>query len=257
MDPNFVEDHWDELPNLKRLRQSGGLERLATTTPPQSPVAWSSFITGMDPAQDGIFDFVHRDPATLQPLSSMAGIIEPAHHLGVGPYELPLSKARVRSFRRGRAFWEILSEHDIPVTVMRMPANYPPVNVGHALAGMGVPDLQGTFGAFTYYTDDPLQQPGDVSGGRILGVTVNGGRVVLPIEGPPNTLRRDGRPAKLDLIADVDSEAPIMRCRIQDQQFIVQQGEWSPWIHVRFPLIRGLASVAGIFRLYVRELHPG
>src|SRR5690348_16928636 len=68
MDPRFVEAHWNELPNLRRLRQSGGLERLATTTPPQSPVAWSSFITGMDPAQDGIFDFVHRDPATLQPL---------------------------------------------------------------------------------------------------------------------------------------------------------------------------------------------
>src|SRR5258708_2823766 len=136
MDPRFVEEHWDELPNFKRLRQSGGLERLATTTPPQSPVAWSSFITGMDPAQDGIFDFVHRNPATLQPLSSMAGIIEPAHHLGVGPYELPLSQAHVRSFRRGKAFWEILTEHDIPVTVMRMPANYPPVNGGHALAGM-------------------------------------------------------------------------------------------------------------------------
>jgi predicted AlkP superfamily phosphohydrolase/phosphomutase len=65
MDPGFVEEHWNELPNLRRLRESGGLERLATTTPPQSPVAWSSFITGMDPAQDGIFDFVHRDPATL------------------------------------------------------------------------------------------------------------------------------------------------------------------------------------------------
>jgi hypothetical protein len=115
----------------------------------------------------------------------------------------------------------------------------------------------GTFGTFTYYTDDPLQQPGDVSGGRILSVTVNGGRALLPIEGPPNTLRRDGRPAMLDLKADIDAEAPVMRCRIQEQQFIVRQGEWSPWIHVRFPLIRGLASVAAIFRLYVRELHPG
>jgi hypothetical protein len=34
MDPRFVEEHWDELPNLKRLRQSGGLKRFATTTPP-------------------------------------------------------------------------------------------------------------------------------------------------------------------------------------------------------------------------------
>ena len=38
-----------------------------------------------------------------------------------------------------------------------MPANYPPVtNAGEQLAGMGTPDLEGTFGTFTFYTDDPL-----------------------------------------------------------------------------------------------------
>ena len=67
MDPNFVAQHWNELPNLTRLRNKGGLTRLATTTPPQSPVAWSTFITGTDPAQHGLFDFVHRDPVTLRP----------------------------------------------------------------------------------------------------------------------------------------------------------------------------------------------
>ncbi len=257
MDPGFLERHWNELPNLKRLRELGGLERLATTTPPQSPVAWSSFITGTDPAQNGIFDFVHRDPATMQPLSSMAEILAPAHYLDVGPYQLPLSKARVRSFRRGKTFWEILDQHGIPVTVVRMPTNYPPVNDGQALAGMGVPDLQGTFGTFTYYTDDPLQTPGDVSGGRIIRVRVNNGRAVLPVEGPANTLRRDRRPAKLDLVADIDPDTPLARFRIGQQQFIMRQGEWSQWVHVRFQLIRGLASIAGMFRLYARELHPG
>lgn len=257
MDPGFVERHWSELPNLKRLSERGGLERLATTTPPQSPVAWSSFITGTDPAQDGIFDFVHRDPATMQPLSSMAEVLAPAHHFDIGPYELPLSKARVRSFRRGRAFWEILDQHGIPVTVIRMPTNYPPVKNGQALAGMGTPDLQGTFGTFTYYTDDPLQPAGEVSGGSIVAVRVNNGRVLLPIEGPANTLRRDRRPAKLELVGDIDPDAPLMRFRVGGQQVIVRQGEWSPWIHVRFRLIGGLASVAGMFRLYAHELHPG
>ncbi|MBV9301056.1 MAG: alkaline phosphatase family protein [Acidobacteriaceae bacterium] len=257
MDPGFVERHWSDLPNLKRLRERGGLVRLATTTPPQSPVAWSSFITGTDPAQDGIFDFVHRDPSTMQPLSSMAEVLPPAHHLIVGPYDLPLSKARVRSMRRGRTFWEILDQHGIPVTVIRIPANYPPVNKGQALAGMGTPDLQGTFGTFTYYTDDPLQHSGDVSGGRIIAVAVNNGRALLPIEGPPNTLRRDRRPENLELIVDIDPDVPVMHCRIGEQQFIVREGEWSPWVRVQFTLVRGLASVAGMFRLYARELHPG
>ena len=64
MDPGFVERHWSDLPNLNQLRTEGSFQRLATTNPPQSPVAWSTFITGLDPADHGIFDFVHRDPAT-------------------------------------------------------------------------------------------------------------------------------------------------------------------------------------------------
>src|SRR3954452_4156595 len=43
MDPAFLEGHWDALPHLKQLRDSGDFQRLATTIPPQSPVAWSTF----------------------------------------------------------------------------------------------------------------------------------------------------------------------------------------------------------------------
>ena len=39
MDPNFVERHWDVLPNLAKLRSEGEFKRLETTMPPQSPVA--------------------------------------------------------------------------------------------------------------------------------------------------------------------------------------------------------------------------
>jgi predicted AlkP superfamily phosphohydrolase/phosphomutase len=256
MDPGFIERHWNDLPNLRRMRDRGGFSRLATSTPPQSPVAWSTFITGTDPEQHGIFDFVHRDASTMQPLSSMAETLDPAHQLTLGPYVLPLSKARVRSFRNGRAFWEILAEHDIPAAVIRMPTNYPPVEAGRALSGMGTPDLEGTFGTFTYYTDDPLETSRAVSGGRIVAIEAKQHRVVLPVEGPPNTLRRDRRPTRVDLIADVDPVAKAIRCRIGGQEFILREGEWSPWIRVHFELISGLAGTTGIFRLYARELTP-
>jgi predicted AlkP superfamily phosphohydrolase/phosphomutase len=257
MDPNFVERHWTDLPNLSRLRDSGGLTRLATTTPPQSPVAWATFITGTDPAEHGLFDFVHRDPATMQPISSMGETLEPEHELTIGPYLLPLSKARVRTFRVGQPFWEILAEHGIPATIVRIPTNYPPDSSGHELAGMGTPDVEGTFGTFTYYTDDPSVTPGDVSGGRIVQVGRANGRLVLPVAGPLNTLRRDHHSAGLQMIADVDPVQPVARFRIAGQQFILRQGEWSPWIRVRFPLIPHVAGVAAMFRLYARELQPG
>jgi predicted AlkP superfamily phosphohydrolase/phosphomutase len=257
MDPDFVARHWDALPNLKRLRDEGGLLPLATTTPPQSPVAWATFITGLDPAQHGLFDFVHRDPATLEPISSMAQTLPPAHRLEIGPYVLPLSGARVQSFRRGRTFWSILAEHGIPVSIMRMPTNYPPEQgTGEALAGMGTPDLEGTFGTFTYYTDDPGEKARGVSGGRIVPITVERGRAVLPVEGPPNVLRRGQRPTSADLVADIDPEAPLARFQAGGRQFILREGDWSPWVHVRFPLIAGVPGVSGMFRLYVRELHP-
>jgi predicted AlkP superfamily phosphohydrolase/phosphomutase len=188
----------------------------------------------------------------------MAEVIGPAHTFAIGPWLLPLSSARVRSFRQGRAFWQILSDAGIPVNVVRMPTNYPPVEkAGVALAGMGTPDLEGTFGTFTFYTDDPFEKGRDVSGGRIVPVTATNHRVVLPIEGPANTLRRDRRPAQLDMVANIDDEALAATFHVGERQFVLKQGEWSPWIHVRFPFMGGLAGASGMFRLYIQQLSPG
>src|SRR5580704_16811170 len=90
MDPNFVERHWDAMPNLDKLRRDGEFKRLETTMPPQSPVAWSTFITGMDPGGHGIFDFIHRNPQTLAPYSSIAQAAEGGRTISVGPYSLPI-----------------------------------------------------------------------------------------------------------------------------------------------------------------------
>src|ERR1700682_5655759 len=108
MDPGFVERHWDVLSNLRRLRDTGGFRRLKTTTPPQSPVAWSTFITGLDPAGHGIYDFVHRDPKTLMPYSSMDRTEPPRFQLPVGPWLVPISNAHVTSLRNGTPFWKLL-----------------------------------------------------------------------------------------------------------------------------------------------------
>lgn len=104
MDPKFLDNHWSSLPNLDALRKLGEFKRLATTVPPQSPVAWSTFITGLDPDGHGIYDFVHRNPETALPYSSMAETAEAGRTLKIGPYVLPLTKSTVRNLRKGRAF---------------------------------------------------------------------------------------------------------------------------------------------------------
>jgi predicted AlkP superfamily phosphohydrolase/phosphomutase len=256
MDPAFVEHHWAELPNLARLRDRGSFARLATTTPPQSPVAWSTFITGLDPAQHGIFDFVHRDPATLEPFLSMGETRPPRFTIPLGPYELPLTSPQVVSLRKGKAFWELLEENGIPATIIHMPVNYPPVKAGEALAGMGTPDLRGTQGTFAFYTDDPGVTEGPVPGGRILRTEVMDGHAELRVEGPPNSLRRDHRYAEVTLNVDIDPEQPFARLAAGDAIGIVREGEWSEWMPVDFALIPHLASVRGMFRVFARRLHP-
>ena len=256
MDPGFVERHWSSLPNLARLRDQGYFSRLGTTTPPQSPVAWSTFITGLEPAEHGIFDFVHRDPQTLQPFSSMSRTEEPPWTLPLGPYILPLSRSRVISLRHGTPFWQLLSEHSVPVTIMRMPTNYPPVAAGNALSGMGTPDLRGTLGMFSFYTDDPEELSRSVAGGRIIKVRIERGHVVLQVKGPPNALRKDHSFASADLIVDVDPDYPIARLQVGENFVIIRQGEWSEWMVADFSLIPHLSSVSGIFRVFAKQLHP-
>jgi predicted AlkP superfamily phosphohydrolase/phosphomutase len=256
MDPEFVERHWADLPNLARLRDRGSFARLATTTPPQSPVAWSTFITGLDPEGHGIFDFVHRDPSTKEPFLSMGETRAPRFTIPLGPFELPLTRPQVVSLRRGKAFWELIEEEGIPATILHMPVNYPPVHAGEAIAGMGTPDLRGTQGTFAYYTDDPGVEEASIPGGRILRTEVIDGHAELVVEGPPNSLRRDHRYAEVTLNVDIDPEQPFARLVAGDAVAIVREGEWSEWMPVEFALIPHLASVHGMFRVFARQLRP-
>jgi predicted AlkP superfamily phosphohydrolase/phosphomutase len=253
MDPEFVQRHWADLPNLARLRDHGSFARLGTTTPPQSPVAWSTFTTGLDPSGHGIFDFVHRDPVTLEPFLSMGETRPPRFTIPLGPYEIPLTSPQVVSLRKGKAFWELLAARGVPATIIHMPANYPPVESGKALAGMGTPDLRGTQGTFSYYTDNLEIAEGSVPGGRIIRSEVVDGHAELELEGPPNSLRRDRQYASIKLAVDIDPDQPFARV---GKTAIVREGEWSEWLPADFALIPHLASVHGMFRVFARQLHP-
>jgi predicted AlkP superfamily phosphohydrolase/phosphomutase len=258
MDPVFLEAHWSSLPNLNRLRGAGDFRRLATTIPPQSPVAWSTVTTGMDPGGHGIYDFVHRDPATRLPKQSMTEITEATRTFGIGPYLFPLSGGGIRQTRAGRAFWQILAEHGIASNIVRMPANFPPAECeSESLAGMGTPDLTGTNGTFLFFTDDPAETRTTVAAGKIVAVKIQNGRAVLPIEGPPNSLRKDHATTLVDLVVHPDPVNPVARFDLTggEQQLVLKQGEWSDWLHADFHLI-AFKGAPGIFRLYLQQVHP-
>ncbi|MDD1650817.1 MAG: alkaline phosphatase family protein [Methylococcaceae bacterium] len=260
MDPRLLQEMLDsgELPNFKRLVDSGGFQQLGTSSPPQSPVAWSNFITGMNPGGHGLFDFLALDRSTMKPYLSSSTVRAPSREpLELGDWRLPLGSAQTVLLRKGTAFWELLERAGVNTTIVRMPANYPPVPTrGDSLSGMGTPDMRGTSGTFMFFSTNPAFAPGEVSGGDLRRFEVQGDRLVARIIGPPNELRR-GSPAlsaTLEVVPDPDDEVVVVRGG--DRELRVRANEWTQWIPLEIQLLPGLPKVHGMVRLYVKSAHP-
>ena len=157
-DPQVTDRYMREgkLPNFRKLADQGSYTRLRTTFPSVSPVAWSSFSTGTNPARHNIFDFLDRDRRTYLPLLSSTHISEPDRFLRLGRFRIPLGRPRIRLLRKSKAFWSVLGEHGIWSTILRVPITFPPDRFyGAQLSAMSVPDLRGTQGTFTLFTTRP------------------------------------------------------------------------------------------------------
>lgn len=258
MDPHLV-DVWMKqgaLPAFEKLRNAGSFSPLQTGNPPQSPVAWSNFITGMNPGGHGIFDFMHRDPKTYLPEFSASGISGSARTLNLGSYQFPLSSPEVTNLRHGRAFWQILEDFDIPATIFKMPSNYPPVpSKQRTLSGMNTPDLYGSYGDCNYYTTALTQLNEDLGGAKVHEVYVIGNQVEARLPGPVNSFRREYEETHIDFRVYLDPAHSVAKIRIQDHEFILKEGEWSDWKRLSFHLIP-TQSVKGIAQFYLQQVRP-
>jgi predicted AlkP superfamily phosphohydrolase/phosphomutase len=259
MDPDLLTKFMAEgkMPNFARLAQQGSFRRLTTSIPPQSPVAWSNLITGMNAGGHGIFDFIHRDPKTFQLYFSTSRVEGPKHSWHLGNWVVPLGSGSAEQLRHGKAFWEFLDERGIPNSVYRIPANFPPISAkGKTLSGMGTPDLRGTYGTFTFYTDDATAVAGAVEGGEVVQIEAQNNRVSSNLIGPGNTFRKDSPPATEPFTVDVDPLEPVARVSFQNQQFVLKEGEWSGWVPVEFQLMPVIGNVKGICRFFLKQAHP-
>ena len=260
LDPVLTRRWIDEgrLPAFRKLLAGGGDFRpLGTSLPPQTPVAWSNFITGMDPGGHNIFDFFNRDPKTYVPVFSATETSSAAKTIRLGKTVIPLSGGGLRNLRKGRAFWQVLEEAGIPSTVFKMPSNYPPVeSKQRTLAGMNTPDLKGSYGIFSYFTDEAtsvIQEAG--GGGRVINVFVVGNRVESALTGPVNTFRTDAPEASIPFQVFIDPTHAAAKIVIQDNEFVLREREWSGWTRVRFSLFP-TQSVHGICLFYLKEVRP-
>jgi predicted AlkP superfamily phosphohydrolase/phosphomutase len=98
-------------PNAARLAQRGSLLRMDSVWPWVSSVAWSTMMTGVNPAKHSIFGFIDRDPATYKQY-------------------IPTSRNMT-----AKTLWEVLSEAGKRVIVVNVPVTYPPRQVNGILVG--------------------------------------------------------------------------------------------------------------------------
>ncbi len=259
MSPDLLEDYVarGRMPHFARLMQAGGFRRLGSSNPPQSPVAWSNFITGTNPGGHGIYDFIHRDPATMEPYLSTSRVLPSSSVLALGAWQFPLRAGSVELLRRGPAFWKILSDGGVPCTVYRLPANFPPVECNaRTLSGLGTPDLLGAYGVRSYVTDAPPPDREKLSNVNLTVVDMSGHHCQASLVGPDNTLRKDHRPTEIPFSVDRDEVNPVAKIAIQGTEILLKQGEWSDWVRVAFPMLPHLKDVAGTCRFFLKEVHP-
>ncbi len=250
MDPTLLRKYIKEgkVPNLAKMAEQGSFIDLQTTDPPQSPVAWSAFITGLDLDGHGIYDFVHRDPIHLESYLSTSRPVPNKTVLGI----IPNGGGGHELLRGGQAFWQRLEEESVGATMVKIPANFPPAktNANESMSGMGTPDMLGTYGTFQFYSDEEKWKGDDVhvSAAEIHNVDFGDGQTVhSELVGP-------GATAPIDIAIDRKNKTAMID--LNGEKVLLKAGEWSEWTPVDFG--EGLTGVDahGIVRFYLRDVSP-
>ena len=240
-----------ELPNLAKIRAIGSYTRLKTTYPAQTPVAWSSFMTGTNPGGHGIFDFISRDPETYLPDVALTRFERPKNML---------AQPRVVNRRQGVPLWQPLSKAGIPSTILRCPCTFPPEALqGRMLAGVGVPDLRGSQSKGTFYTRDRTVTAEENEQLVFLDSAALDSRSELTtrVIGPRNTKTSPASDTYCEVRVQVDkaSRKLVIHTGGSPARIEVPEKGWSEWVRFKFKFSM-LQSVAGIARFYVRQLDP-
>ena len=254
LDPELAERYMAEgkLPHLARLRQEGAYRRLRTTFPALSPVAWSTFATGVNPARHNIFDFLNRDLRSYLPELSSSSVRGPRRVLRLGRYRVPLSRPSVEFRRKGEPFWKILGRNDIGCTILRVPISFPPEKFnGRMLSAMATPDLKGTQGSFSQFTT--RLKSAEFENGDRYPLRREGNQLHGSLEGPADMLRAEGKPLRIPFrLVLSGGEA---RLKIQGRSLRLRRGEYTPWVKLTFRSAPGLKT-SGIARFLLTESDP-
>ena len=260
MDPGLAAKFMREgrLPNFEKLAGKGVFRTLDTSVPSMSPVAWSTFSTGADASQHGIFDFITRDPCTYAPLLSSTDVGKAKRVLALGRYLVPLGKPRIKLLQKSQHFWKLLGEKHIFSIIQRVPITFPPVPFrnGLLLSGMCVPDLRGSQGTFSFFSTDSEGGAARFTGGEQTVLRRKGDVIRSRIVGPDHALLRSGGRMTLPFTLTLAADRGSARMEIEGvEPFTLRLGEYSEWIELGFRAGLGV-KVRGIAKFHLLSLEP-
>jgi predicted AlkP superfamily phosphohydrolase/phosphomutase len=243
-----------KLPNFASLRDRGCFKPLRSTIPPISPVAWSSFQTGVNPGKHNIFDFLTRDPQTYAPKLSSSEIRGAARTLSFGKYTLPLGKPDIRLLRKSTPFWKLLGDNGIFSSVIRVPITFPPEKFyGVQLSGMCAPDVRGSQGIFSFFTTAAAGE-GESTGGEVTRVTRTGSVIEAALLGPDDPMLKESLPLRCPFTVELNG-IDSAELRLNGSRYRLSAGAYSEWIPVVFRASLGV-KVSGICRFLLQETQP-
>lgn len=228
-----------ELPNFKRLGDSGSYTMLSTTNPSQSPVAWTGFSTGKNPGKHGVYDFIVRNPKNMELTLSLSNI----------------KGGKARRVIQSKCFWDYTSDERVQTVVLGCPVTFPPDKVyGRMLSGMGVPDILGTEGTFTFYTTESEEGSEDI-GGTVIQVR-KASLIVTHLFGPKKkSIGGKVENIKVPMKVQMEETDNTITVLFQGNSFELREGEWSDWKSVTFDLGQK-RKMRGILKFYLVERDP-
>ncbi|NOY89985.1 MAG: hypothetical protein GXP55_02160 [Deltaproteobacteria bacterium] len=254
VDPRWLRRWADEgkLPHLASMLsadQGSHFRPLRSTNPPQSPVAWASFSTGMNPGDHGIFDFIGRRLIT----SSSGPPVLPFP--ATTSFEPQASGPPVATnLRTGVPFWKTLSDDGVAVEVINVPYSFPPdpMRNGRMLSGLGVPDLRETNSTFVYAGTDitPERAARPPGGGVLVPLRVEAGRASFSLQGPT---RPGHAPERLALNVELRVGEPAggLTVTVGEEQRALTAGEMSDFVPLVFR--EGTTEIHGLARFLCLE----
>ncbi len=294
-----------ELPHLAELAGRGTLAPLETTKPSESPVAWATFATGMNPGRTRIFDFLEKGEGGYVPrialvrqetlrlpglgarvlllalLAASVGLIVgwlagkrygAAHgRFGVtgavlvvavlGPFAIFLPDAAPQAVRarQGPSFWAVAGAAGTPSIALMAPMEFPVTESPGAriLAGFGTPDVRKSFGLWSVYTTDLLEEESTETGGTRFPIRFEDGEAHSVVRGPRDFTEspdeREQPEVEIPIVFRRNGER--LGIEVGGEALDLAVGEWSGFVPVSFAL-NPLVRLHGLTRFRLLALEP-